>query len=258
MPKPNGFKVKFPDEKAALDQDQEWFEIEEDGKVKRLRVHDYNQVYKYPGLYETVVADHLKCQSPKVVCGMLQTELDKWTSEQNEVQVLDIGAGNGMVGEQLKKILECENLVGLDIFPEAKMAAYRDRPGIYDSYCVTDLTKDEGVNKLQKLNANFNLLITVAALGFGDIPVDAFINAFNLLDDGALVAFNIKDRFMSESDETGYKDVIQGMCEGSFKVLQSRKYRHRVSMAGDPLYYVAVVGQKLGDADPEVCMADIA
>jgi hypothetical protein len=105
---------------------------------------------------------------------------------------------------------------------------------------------------------DFNMLVTVAALGFGDIPVDAFINAFNLLDDGALVAFNIKDRFMSDEDDTGYSDAIQGMCEGSFNVLQSRKYRHRVSMAGEPLYYVAVVGEKLRDADPEVCMADIA
>ena len=251
-------KVKFPDEQTAPDQDQEWFEVEYGGERKRLRIHDYDKVYQYPGLYEAVVADHLKCDSPKVVCNMLVDELDGWLDNRDQVHALDMGAGNGMVGEQLKKHLDCETLVGVDIFPEAKRAAYRDRPGVYDHYCVTDLTTEEGVRQLESLDADFNLLITVAALGYGDIPVEAFINAFNLLENGSLVAINIKDRFITDADETGYKDVIQDMCEGSLNVLQSRKYRHRVSMSGDPLYYVAIVAQKLKDADPDFCLADIA
>ena len=138
------------------------------------------------------------------------------------------------------------------------MAASRDRPGVYDHYCVADLTTEAGVGQLKKLDANFNLLITVAALGYGDIPVSAFVNAFNLLEEGSLVAFNIKDRFLSDSDETGYKDTIQGMCEGCINVLKSNRYRHRVSISGDPLYYVAIVGEKLKQADPDGCLADIA
>jgi len=254
----NNIKVKFPDEKTALDQDQEWFVVESEGRSKRLRIHDYDQVYRYPGLYETVVVDHLKCESPQVVCGMLRRELDDWLEDQEQVHVLDMGAGNGMVGEELKKHLDYETLVGVDIFPEARLAAHRDRPGVYDHYCVADLTTAEGMSKLKKLGTDFNLLITVAALGFGDIPVDAFINAFNLLENGSLVALNIKDRFLAQADETGYNEVFQSMCDGSFEVLQSRKYRHRVSMSGDPLYYVALVGKKLKDADPETCLAEIA
>jgi len=250
-------QVTFPGEKAALDQDQEWFVVKSDGRAKRLRIHDYDQVYKYPGLYEKVVADHLKCRSPQVVCDMLGRELDGWLEERDQVHVIDMGAGNGMVGEELKERLDCETLVGVDIFPEAKMAALRDRPGVYDHYCVADLTTEEGLGKLEQVDVDFNLLITVAALGFGDIPVDAFINTFNLLEDGALVAFNIKDRFLGEDDETGYGEVIQGLCEDSFKVLQSRRYRHRVSMSGDPLYYVGIVGRKLKDADPNLCLAEI-
>ena len=170
---------------------------------------------------------------------------------------LDLGAGNGMVGEELKKRMDCETLVGVDIFPEAKTAAYRDRPGVYDHYCVADLTKDEDVNKLSDINTDYNLMVTVAALGYGDIPVDAFLNAFNLLEKDALVAFNIKDRFFSEQDETGFNDTISSMCEGSFEILNTHKYRHRVSMAGDPLYYVAVIGKKLEDADPDTCLANL-
>ena len=258
MSKSNRIKVTFPDQKAALDQDQEWFEVERGGRTQRLRIHDYDQVYKYPGLYETVVADHLQCDSPKVVCDMLGRELDRWLDDQDRVHVLDMGAGNGMVGEQLKERLEVETLVGVDIFPEAKLAAFRDRPGVYDHYCVADLATENGLRQLEKVGGGFNLLVTVAALGFGDIPVEAFINTYNLLEDGALVAFNIKDLFLTEADRTGFNEVIQGMYQGSFKVLQSHKYRHRVSMSGEPLYYVAVVGRKLRDADPDLCLAEIA
>ena len=153
---------------------------------------------------------------------------------------------------------ECDALVGVDIFPEAKEAAQRDRPGVYDHYFVAYLTTEEGVGKLESLPTEFNLLVTVAALGFGDIPVDAFLNAFNLLEEGALVAFNIKDRFLSETDETGFSGAVQGMCDESLELLNTRLYRHRVSMSGESLNYVAVVGRKLRNADPDRCLAALA
>ena len=40
--------------------------------------------------------------------------------------------------------------------------------------------------------------MTVAALGYGDIPPQAFAEAFNLISDHGWVAFNIKDRFLQE------------------------------------------------------------
>ena len=253
----NDITVDFPTAKEAVEQDQEWFDICCKGKKTRLRVHDYDKVYQYPGLYEKVVADRLKCRSPEVVCHLLDDHLEGWLTDNQEIHALDLGAGNGMVGEELKKRLECDTLVGVDIFPEAKTAALRDRPGVYDHYCVADLTKEEDVDKLAKIDVDYNLMITVAALGFGDIPVDAFVNAFNLLEKESLVAFNIKDRFLSNKDETGFNQAIANMCDGSFQVLDTHRYRHRVSMAGDPLYYVAVIGKKQEDADPNACMADL-
>jgi hypothetical protein len=44
-------------------------------------------------------------------------------------------------------------------------------------------------------------LVTVAALGFGDIPAKAFIEAFNIIKSEAWVAFNIKDTFFDISDD---------------------------------------------------------
>jgi len=57
-----------------------------------------------------------------------------------ELRVLDLGAGNGMVGEELKK-QEVSRLVGVDIIPEAYEATIRDRPGLYDAYYIEDFTK---------------------------------------------------------------------------------------------------------------------
>jgi hypothetical protein len=56
---------------------------------------------------------------------------------------------------------------------------------------------------------DFNALVTVAALGFGDIGTRAFANAYNLLTDGAWVAFNIKDRFLSDADDSGISQTIK-------------------------------------------------
>ena len=40
-----------------------------------------------------------------------------------------------MVGEELEE-LGASTIVGIDLLPEAAAAAVRDRPGVYDDYCV--------------------------------------------------------------------------------------------------------------------------
>jgi hypothetical protein len=94
---------------------------------------------------------------------------------------------------------------------------------------------------------NFNVLLTVAALGYGDIPTQGFINAFNLVKTDGWIAFNIKDRFMSDVDDTGYHDTLNAIMGDSLEPLQIHHYCHRQSMSGDPLHYNAVVGRKKGD-----------
>jgi hypothetical protein len=161
--------------------------------------------------------------------------------------VLDFGAGNGIVGARLQEAVETESIVGVDIIEEAKNAVQRDRPDIYDDYHVLNLSEmDEGAkHKLDRWN--FNALVTVAALGFGDIPTQAFVNAFNLIENDSWVVFNIKDRFFSEDDETGYNRILQQMVGNSLNVVKKHHYCHRLSMAGEPLHYYAIVGRKEND-----------
>jgi hypothetical protein len=107
---------------------------------------------------------------------------------------------------------------------------------------------DKDLQALEKWD--FNVLLTVAALGYGDIPTQGFMNAFNLIEKDGWIAFNIKDRFMTDEDDTGYHDTLKAMMGDSFEALKIKHYCHRLSMSGDPLHYYAVVGRKKDDIAP--------
>jgi predicted TPR repeat methyltransferase len=238
------YDVEIPNDAEQMEQNEEWIKVVTKNEEKKLLIHDYANVYKIPGLYEEVVYDRLRCCSPEVVCDTLEKIMDDVDSPLN---VLDFGAGNGIVAEHLRERFSCDAVIGLDILPEAREAAERDRPDVYDDYLVMDVSNMDA-SKLQKFEAwNFNSLVTVAALGFGDIPAKAFVNAFNLIEEGGWVAFNIKDRFMSSDDDTGYHDTIEAMMGGSLDVMQQTRYCHRLSVTGEPLHYYAIAGRKIAD-----------
>jgi len=243
-----GFEVSFPESGDGMDQDEEWLEVEdEDGNPRRIRFHDYDQIYSIPGLYERLFYEQLHCESPQAVCGLLSTELEGEVDHEH-LRVFDVGAGNGMVGEELAR-LGVETIVGVDIIEEAAMAARRDRPGLYEEYYVLDLTDIPDDKRTELERYRFNCLITVAALGFGDIPPLAFAEAYNLIADDGWVAFNIKSRFIAgDKDPSGFARLIERMIdEGLLEVGAERKYRHRISVTGEPLYYVALAARKRGD-----------
>src|SRR5690606_3253866 len=107
--------------------------------------------------------------SPRVVVDLLADALDRADASPEELRVLDLGAGNGMVGEQLAE-LGSGAIVGVDLLPEAKAAAERDRPGVYDAYYAVDLTDLEDDERAALERHDVNCLTCVAALGFDDIP----------------------------------------------------------------------------------------
>jgi predicted TPR repeat methyltransferase len=238
------YDVQLPGSACEMDQNEEWVKVITDDGNRKLLIHDYANFYKMPGLYEEVVYDRLKCCSPEVVCETLEKAMDE---ADGPLSVLDFGAGNGIVGEHLRERFPCETVIGLDIIPEAKDAAHRDRPDVYDDYYVMDLSEIDEVKSKRFETWNLNSLVTVAALGFGDIPAKAFVNAFNLVEEGGWVAFNIKDRFMSPDDETGYYGTIEAMIGESLEVLQRTRYCHRLSVTGEPLHYYAIAGRKKMD-----------
>jgi len=236
--------VRFPsDDEAAASQDTEWCEVIVGDERRTIRFHDYHEIYEVPGLYEHIFHDHLKCASPEEVVGLLAERLAAESVDRGGLDALDVGAGNGLVGEQLSR-LGVRSIVGVDIIEEAAEAAMRDRSSVYDDYVVCDLTALDDDQRARL--GTPAVMTTVAALGFDDIPPDAFTTAFDAAAPDAWIAFNIKADFLDEAgDESGFRALIRGMVrDGTLEVLDTRRYVHRLTMAGEPLEYVAVVGRK--------------
>ncbi len=244
-------RIQFPPaDVRELCQDEVYFYLMEGDSKRKIRLHDYDRIFEVPGLYEQVVCERLKCQSPATVVDVLRYSVSQCQRDLNELRVLDLGAGNGMVGEELKK-QGVSRLIGVDIISEAQAATERDRPGVYDAYYVMDfcsLSDDErDVLKLWSVDC----LISVAALGFGDIPAEAFLEAFNMVGKDGFVAFNIKETFLDRSDDSGFSQLVRELIFSEYLDLYHlQRYRHRFSIEGEPLYYFALGGKKTADVPP--------
>ncbi|NIR48458.1 methyltransferase domain-containing protein, partial [candidate division KSB1 bacterium] len=241
-------RVQFPPgETNDIAQDEAYFYLREGDKKRRIRLHDYDKLYEVPGLYEQVLYDRLKCQSPSKVSEILNAAVSQTEEYVTELRVLDFGAGNGMMGEALKNY-GVSRIVGVDIIDEAYKATERDRPGVYDAYYIADFSNLSKEQHEDLKSWCLNCLTTVAALGFGDIPPQAFAEAFNIIQDHGWVAFNIKETFLDNRDETGFSKLNRELILSEFlDIYYLERYRHRLSITGEPLYYYALAGRKNGN-----------
>ncbi|MEY2976216.1 MAG: class I SAM-dependent DNA methyltransferase [Prochlorotrichaceae cyanobacterium] len=245
-------RLKFPaSDTLSLEQDQAYFLLLENEEERKIRFHDYDEIYRRPGLYEQLFYDRLKCSSPKKVAEILSVTLQQSDSNLTELRVLDVGAGNGMMGEALKSH-GISRLVGVDIIPEAYDSLERDRPGLYDDYFVMDLCNLSESDREAIQSWNLDCLTTVAALGFGDIPVQAFVEALRLVTPNSWVAFNVKETFLEHRETTGFSKLMRELIFSEYlNLYHLERYRHRLSIEGKPLYYFAIVGRKNGDIPEE-------
>ncbi len=239
-------RIQLPSqENHSISQDKAFFYLlDDDGKKEKIPFHNYSRIYKTQGLYEQIFYDRLRCCSPTIVSEILNKAILSSPENFSELRVLDLGAGNGLMGEALKEY-GVSRMVGVDITLEAKKATYRDRPGIYDDYYIEDFTKLES-DKIDELTEwSFDCLTTVAALGFGDIPVKAFHQAMNLIRPDGWIAFNIKESFLTPTDKSGFSSFIRKLILSEYMDVYSiERYRHRLSIEGVPLYYYAIVAKK--------------
>ncbi len=250
MLKRHRIQLPKPDS-SNLSQDESFFFLEESGGQRKIRFHDYDEIYKIPGLYEQIFYDRLKCTSPAKVTSILETTVNQSPDNFTELRVLDLGAGNGMMGEELKKH-GISRLIGVDIIPEAYEATIRDRPGLYDEYYIEDFTSLDKDKEDDIASWQCNCMVAVAALGFGDIPIEAFLKAYNIIMKKGWVAFNIKESFFDINDKSGFSKMIRELIFSKYlDVYHIERYRHRLSIEGEPLYYFAIAGRKNADVSIE-------
>ena len=244
-------EIRFPADKN-LPQDEEWCEVVTQKGIKRIRIHDYYRIYEVPGLYEELFHGKLDCKSPFRIMQLFQDTLEEMEEEMEEVRAIEVGAGNGVVGEMLKEY-GAESVVGLDIIPEAKAAALRDRPEAYDKYYIEDLTDLPEQVEHDLRERKFNCLVVVAAMGFGDIPPEAFIKAMDLIETDGWLVYNLKEDFVYQTDQSGFAALIEELKKKQIIQIQMyQRYCHRLSLSGEPLYYIGFVARKLKDIPDEL------
>lgn len=246
-------RIQFPPQHATdLAQDEVSFYLVENGDKVRLRFHDYQEIYRRPGLYEQLFYDRLKCTSPTKVADILRKTVEANGQDATALRVLDLGAGNGMMGEALKHH-GVARLVGVDIIAEARDACVRDRPGMYDEYYVADFTDVDAELREEIGEWQIDCLTSVAALGFGDIPQRAFVQALHFVRPGGWAAFNIKHTFLDPSDTTGFSALVRELLfSEAIEVHHIERYWHRLSMEGNPLAYFALVVRKKAEVPTEL------
>jgi 2-polyprenyl-3-methyl-5-hydroxy-6-metoxy-1,4-benzoquinol methylase len=243
----NDLRIALPPADLSVTQDKEWCVVRLNGEWREIRLHDYDELFAVPGLYERLIYDILKCDSPARIRKLLEAELTASGTQAAALRALDLGAGNGIVGEELAE-MGVEFIVGADIIDAAAEAAQRDRPGIYAAYHVVDMTRLSQGDQRELAGYGFNCLTCVAALGFGDIPTEAFANAYNLIKPGGWIAFNIKSSFLDGNDSSGFARLIQSvMAEKILDVSKTQHYQHRVGTNREPIQYTAIVGNKRCD-----------
>lgn len=229
------------DAESDQSQDEEAFVVTfADGRSERMRVHDYDRVYAIPGLYEEIVQRRLQCQSPTKVADIIVRAAQLGERDVRSLRVLDVGAGNGVVGELLRD-RGVELQVGADI-AAARDAAERDRPGLYAEYLIGDLAdhpRVPGAIDEHRLNA----LVAVGALGMGHISAESFDAAWRRFPSGAWLAVTLPEELVDPGTSDFGDSLAAEMSAGRLEVVERERYRHRLLMDGSEVFYVAIVGR---------------
>lgn len=223
-------------------QGQEEFLLHRDGGTERIVLHDYAAVYSVPGLYEEVVQRQLECASPATVAEALVEAAREHGTDPSDLRAFDLGAGNGVVGEEMRD-RGVTVVAGADGIPEARDAAHRDRPGLYAHYLVGERLDVAEVAELVR-SEGLTALVAAGAVGEGHVPISALEELWGSFPDGSFLALTLKDG----GPETADHDVadVDGMLarDPQTRVLVRRRFRHRMSMAGQELHYLVLAAVK--------------
>ncbi len=236
-------------------QATESFILREGSQEQHLSLHNYSEIYRYPGLYEYIFINIFKGMSHQLIPDLMLDELAKAGQVPEDLSVLDFGAGSGLIGSQLHA-RGIRRIIGIDLFEASRNAINRDFPGVYQELLIDDLSSPTNVTRSVLEQFQSNALVCVSALNV--IPAIAWRNVFNLIQPGGWIALNIvADAFQEHPDEkskAGSNTLIRQLIDQKLLDVKVQKtYKHRRNSAGQPIFYTAVIGRKNGNIDLEMC-----
>ena len=229
--------------------EEKWVEFGPTSARRRAGFHDYAALYAVPGLYERVFYEELGMRSGTEVVGLLGRALEDLGLDPADQRVLDFGAGNGLGGVELRA-LGVGHLVGLDLEPQAREAARRDHPGVYDDFRVGDLSAWSAQEVAELAAHGFTAVVALSALGPGHAPPHVLDRALALLEPGGLFAFAVTPTLLPGSDDlagqaTGYPDFLDELLRHRARELGRHAYVHRRRTDGSDDLGVALAGRLL-------------
>lgn len=214
-----------------------------DGRTDRFRLHEYDRVYAVPGLYEEVVQDRLQSASATILAERLIACAADAGTAPGDLAVFDLGAGNGVSGGELRA-RGVRTLVGSDNSATARDAARRDRPGLYAEYLVGDTDELPQPGTLIREH-ELNALVCAGALGLGHISADSFHRLWSAFPAGSWFSVSLHEDLAAPggSDFGDYLAGFEDRDDGG-EILVREPFRHRLTMAGEPITYVAIVARR--------------
>ena len=214
------------------------------GRTERIGLHEYDRIYAIPGLYEEVVQRRLRCASPAKLAEVLLGVAELERRPPHLLRVLDLGAGNGLVGEELRA-RGVGVLAGTDSARGARDAADRDRPGMYAAYVVADANGRPAELGSLVRELGINCIVCAGALGFDHVEAHSLSELWDLLPPGAMLALTVHEQLASPgASDIGDELELLRTGHAGTEVVVSERFRHRVSMAGEPIYYLAIGARK--------------
>ena len=71
----NDLRIALPPANFSFTQDEEWCVVRVNDEWREIRLHDYDELFAVPGLYEHLIYDILKCDSPARIRKLFEAEL---------------------------------------------------------------------------------------------------------------------------------------------------------------------------------------
>ena len=169
---------------------------ERDEHVK-IEIWDYDTLYRYPYLFEIMYQKILKSKS---IYSVWDIFLNHKEIANNELRILDIGAGSGLAGQYIRSISSPQILHGLDILESARTSCLRDYPKIYDEYHVINLQKMQSHEKNLLKSKNFNCITIISSSGgsdddpdYHDVELQEYQEIIDIINNSGYIVFNIRE-----------------------------------------------------------------
>src|SRR6266566_1578280 len=99
--------------RGGLRKAEEYCVVSHAGTSEVILIHDYDQLFKTPGLYEEVYFTLLHGRGPEVISAALADAMQHRNVSPSNYRVVELGAGNG-VGARALQDQGFSDIIGID------------------------------------------------------------------------------------------------------------------------------------------------